>query len=185
MASVIHHRFTVDEYEQMIEQGILTENDRIELIHGEIVEKMVIGPLHSATVKRINRLLSTRVLDLALVGVQDPIVLRDSQPEPDVSLLALRDDFYATSKPKSSDVLLVIEVSDSSLNYDREVKLPMYALGGIQELWIVNLVESKIEVYRQPLPTGVYASRTDFGRGESLCLAGLPDVAFEVDSILG
>ena len=82
-------------------------------------------------------------------------------------------------------MLLAIEVADSSLNYDREVKLPMYALGGIQELWIVNLIESKVEVYRQPLPTGAYASRIDFGRGESLCLAGLPDVAFEVDSILG
>ena len=185
MASVIHHRFTVDEYEQMIEQGILTENDRIELIHGEIVEKMVIGPLHIAVVNRLNRLLNTRLSDATFVSIKSPIVLSDSQPEPDVALLLPRDDFYATSKPKSSDVLLVIEVSDSSLNYDREVKLPMYALGGIQELWIVNLVESKIEVYRQPLPTGVYPSRTDFGRGESLCLAGLPDVSFEVDSILG
>ncbi len=185
MASVTHHRFTVDEYEQMIEKGILTENDRIELICGEIVEKMVIGPLHSAVVNRLNRLLTIRLIDSAQISIQNPIVLGDSQPEPDVSLLLPRDDYYATSKPKASDVLLVIEVADTSLIYDREVKLPMYARGGIEELWIINLTEFKIEVYRQPLPSGAYASRTDFARGESLSIAALADIAFEVDSIVG
>jgi Uma2 family endonuclease len=185
MATVTHHRFTVDEYEQMIDKGILTENKRIELIHGEVVEKMVVGPLHSATVNRINRLLTTRLLASAIVSVQNPIVLSDSEPEPDLALLTPRDDFYAPSKPKSSDVRLVIEVADSSLAYDRDIKLPLYAQAGIQEFWIVNLAESKVEVYRQPLPPGNYASRTDFSRGEMLCALAFPEVTLAVDSMLG
>lgn len=104
MTSVIHHRCTVDEYEQMIEQGILTENDRIELIRGEIVEKMVLGPLHIAAVNRLNRLLTTCLSDSVQVSVQNPILLSDSQPEPNVSLLKPRDDFYAKAKPNVGDV---------------------------------------------------------------------------------
>ena len=185
MASVTHHRFTVDEYEQMIDKGILSENERVELIRGEIVEKMVIGPLHSATVKRINRLLTTRLLASAIVSVQDPVVLSDSEPEPDVALLLPRDDFYATAKPQGSEVRLVIEVSDSSLEYDREIKLPLYAQAGIQEFWIVNLNESKVEVYRQPVASGSYSSRSDFSRGGELSPLAYPDSTFFVDEILG
>ena len=184
MASVVHHRFTVDDYEQMIAQGILTENERVELIRGEIVEKMVIGPLHSAAVNRINRLLTTTLLS-AIVSVQNPIVLSDSEPEPDLALLVPRDDFYASSNPKACDVLLVIEVADSSLEYDREIKLPLYAQAGIQELWIVNLNESKVEVYRQPQLSGIYQSRVDLGRGESLVPLAFPEVSFQTDSVLG
>ena len=147
--------------------------------------RSVVGPLHSATVNRINRLLTTRLLNLAIVSVQNPIVLDDSQPEPDLALLATRDDFYATSKPKSSDVLLVIEVADSSLAYDRDIKLPLYAQAGIQEFWIVNLAESKVEVYRQPLPSGSYASRTDFSRRDMLCALAFPEVTLPIDSMLG
>ena len=185
MATLTHHRFTVDEYEQMIDMGILAESECVELIHGEVVEKMVVGPMHSATVNRINRLLTTQLLALAIVSVQNPIVLNDSEPEPDLALLAPRDDFYAPSKPKSSDVLLVIEVADTSLAYDREIKLPLYAQAGIQEYWIVNLAESKIEVYRQPLPTGSYASRTDFSRGDFLCALAFSEVTLAIDSMLG
>ncbi len=183
MATVVRHRFSVDDYEQMIAHGILTENERVELIRGEIVEKMVIGPLHSAIVNRINRLLTTR-LSSAIVSVQNPIVLTDSEPEPDLALLVARDDFYASSKPQAHDVLLVIEVADSSLAYDREIKLPLYAQAGIQELWIVNLDESKVEVYRQPLLSGTYQSRADFGRGERLTALGGSEVSFDIDSIL-
>lgn len=183
MATLTHHRFTVDEYEQMIDMGILAESECVELIHGEVVEKMVVGPMHSATVNRINRLLTTQLLALAIVSVQNPIVLNDSEPEPDLALLAPRDDFYAPSKPKSSDVLLVIEVADTSLAYDREIKLPLYAQAGIQEYWIVNLAESKTEVYRQPLPTGSYASRTDFSRGDLLCALAFSEVTLAIDSM--
>ncbi len=169
----------------MIDKGILTENERIELIRGEVVEKMVVRPLHSATVNRINRLLTPRLLDLAIVRVQDAIVLKDSEPEPDLALLSPRDDFYAPSKPKSSDARLVIEVADPSLAFDRDIKLPLYAQAGIQEFWIVNLAESKVEVYRQPLPSGSYASRTDFSCGEMLCALAFPEVTLAIDSMLG
>ncbi len=184
MVTVVHHRFSVDDYEQMIAHGILTENERVELIRGEIVEKMVVGSLHSAAVKRMNRLLTTRLLS-TLVSVQDPIVLSDSEPEPDFALLVPRDDFYASANPKASDVLLVIEVADSSLAYDREIKLPLYAEAGIHEFWIVNLNESKVEVYRQPQLSGSYQSRVDFGRGESLVTLAFPEIRFEVDLMLG
>ena len=185
MAVVVHHRFTVDEYEQMIVKGILTENERVELIRGEIVEKMVIGPLHSATVNRINRLLTTQLLTSAIVSVQNPIVLSDSEPEPDLALLIQRDDFYALSKPRAIDVRLVIEVADSSLEYDREIKLPLYAQAGIQEFWIINLSESMVEVYRQPQTSGAYASRAEFSRGEKLSSLAFPEVSLEIDSMLG
>ncbi len=185
MATVTHHRFTVDEYERMIDNGILTENERVELIRGEVVEKMVVGPLHSATVNRINRLLTTRLLALAIVSVQNPIVLNDSEPEPDLALLAPREDFYATSKPKSSDACLVIEVADTSIAYDRDIKLPLYAQAGIQEFWIVNLVELMVEVYRQPLPSGSYALRTDFVRGDMLSALAFSEVTLAIDSMLG
>ena len=185
MATVTHHRFTVDEYEQMIDKGILAENERVELIRGEVVEKIVIGPLHSATVKRINRLLTTRLLALAIVSVQDPIVVDDSEPEPDLAMLAPRDDFYAPSKPKSSDVLLVIEVADTSLAYDRDIKLPLYAQAGIQEFWIVNLTESKVEAYRQPRASGCYTLRSDLARGEMLSLLAYSEATLLVDEVLG
>ncbi len=185
MATVTHHRFTVDEYERMIDKGILTENERVELIRGEVVEKMVVGPLHSATVNRINRLLTTRLLALAIVSVQNPIVLNDSEPEPDLALLAPSEDFYATSKPTSSDARLVIEVADTSLAYDRDIKLPLYAQAGIQEFWIVNLVELMVEVYRQPLPSGSYALRTDFVRGDMLSALAFSEVTLAIDSMLG
>ena len=185
MATVTHHRFTVSEYEQMIGLGILTENERVELIRGEVVEKMVIGPLHSATVKRINRLLTTKLLDLAIVSVQDPIVLEDSEPEPDFALLVPRDDFYSQAKPKSPDVRLVIEVADTSLAYDREIKLPLYADAGIQEYWIINLAEFKVEVYRQPSTSGSYTSRTDYCRGDFLSPVAFPEASLAIDLMLG
>src|SRR4051794_17446086 len=104
--TIVHHRFSVDDYEQMIEFGILTENDRVELIRGEIIDKMPIGDPHIASVNRLNRLLNRRVGDLAIVSVQNPIRLADSEPEPDVALLQPREDFYASGKPRPADVLL-------------------------------------------------------------------------------
>ena len=185
MAAVTHHRFTVDEYEQMIDAGILTENERVELIRGEIVEKMVIGPMHIACVNRLTHLLVKRLSGTVIVSVQNPIVLADSEPEPDLALLLPRDDFYATSKPRGSDVRLVIEVSESSLAYDREVKLPLYAQAGIEEFWIVNLTESKVEVYRQPLASGCYTLRSDLARGEMLRLLAYAEATLRVDEVLG
>jgi len=185
MASVTRHRFTVDEYEQMIANGILSENERVELIRGEVVEKMVIGPLHIACVNRLNRLLVKQLSEAVIVSIQNPIVLEGSEPEPDVALLIPRLDFYATSKPRANDVRLVIEVSDSSLTYDREIKLPLYAEAGIQDFWIINLNDSMVEIYRQPLASGHYASRSDFSRGETLSPLAFAELTFKVNEMLG
>lgn len=182
--TLVRHRFSVDEYEQMIEHGILTENARVELIRGEIIEKMAIGNPHAASVKRLNRLFGTILAARALVSVQDPVRLFDSEPEPDLALLLPRDDYYASSKPRPGDILLVIEVSDSSLEYDRDVKLPMYAEAGIQEFWIVNLIDDCLEVYRQPTAGGGYDDFQVLRRGQEIEIAALPGAIVAVDDIL-
>jgi Uma2 family endonuclease len=182
--TLVRHRFSVDEYEQMIEYGILTENAGVELIRGEIIEKMAIGDPHAACVKRMNRLMGLTFGSRSLISVQDPIRLIDSEPEPDVALLLPRDDFYFSGKPRPADILLVIEVSDSSLEYDRLVKLPMYAEAGIAEFWIVNLEDDCLEVYRQPTTGGVYNEILILRRGQNADVAALPGPKVAVDDIL-
>jgi Uma2 family endonuclease len=181
--SVVHHRFSVDLYEQMIERGILTENDRVELIQGEIVDKMPIGDLHFACVNRLNRQLGRKAGDLAIISVQNPIRLPDSEPEPDVSLLQPKDDFYGSGKPRPPEVLLVIEVSDTTLDYDRDVKGPMYAEAGIIEYWIVNLIETCLEVHRQPQPDGRYAEVQTLRPGQEVEIAALPGIQLAVEEL--
>lgn len=182
--TLVRHRFSVDEYEQMIEHGILTENSRVELIRGEIIKKMAIGDPHAASVKRLNRLFATTLGNRALISVQDPIRLIDSEPEPDVALLLPRADFYLSGKPRPPDILLVIEVSDSSLELDRDVKLPMYAAAGIAEFWIVNLEDNCLEVYRQPLSHGVYNYVQVLRQGDDIEIVALPGSTLAVDAIL-
>ena len=117
MAVVLQtHRFTVDDYHRMVEAGILSENDRVELLAGAIIEMSPIGPLHAGTVKRLLRVFSSRLGDRAIVGVQDPILLpaEDSEPQPDIALLQARADFYTQAHPEAADVYLVIEVADTS-----------------------------------------------------------------------
>ena len=184
MATVIHHQFTVEDYGRMIETGIIDENDAVELIRGEIVKKMPIGRQHGATVKRLNQLLVTRLAGVAIVSVQDPILLADSEPEPDLALLKYRADFYEGSKPTGSDVQLVIEVSDTTLDYDRQIKLPLYAQAGIAEMWIVNLIESCVETYREPQPDGGYSVCQVYGRADVLPLLSFPELALAVAEIL-
>lgn len=156
--TLTRHRFTVAQYEEMVGAGILTEADRVELLRGEVVEKMTIGPAHAAAVKRLNRLFQQRLGLLAVIAVQDPLRLADSEPEPDLVLLKPRDDFYASETPGAAHALLVVEVADSTLDSDRTLKCELYAEAGIDEYWIVNLIESCIEVHREPSPTGNYQS---------------------------
>jgi Uma2 family endonuclease len=177
-------RYSVDDYEEMIRLGVLTENDRVELIRGEIVAKMPIGPKHGGCVKRCIRLLDRRIGEAAIVASQDPIRLADSEPEPDLSLLRPRADFYASGHPEPPDIFLIIEVADSTLDYDRDVKKPIYAEAGLTEYWIVNLVDECLEVYRGPRPDGTYQDERVLRRGESTDIAALPGVAVAVDEIL-
>lgn len=182
---VTHRRFTVDEYHQMAEMGILKEGDRVELINGEIIEMSAISSRHAAGVKRLSRLLNRLIGDAAIIGVQDPIQLNDySEPEPDISLLKPRADFYVQSHPKPEDVWLVIEVAESSAVRDRIVKMPAYANAQIAELWIVDLQGDLIEVYRDPV-AGSYQSTQQARRGETLTPQSFPSVNLKVDEMLG
>jgi Uma2 family endonuclease len=177
------YRITVDRYDKMIAAGILTENDPVELIRGEIVTKMPIGSYHAACVNRINEYLIRNLGVRATIGIQNPIVLADSEPEPDVTVLKRRSDYYADDKPAAEDVLLVIEVADSSLDFDRDEKLAIYAEAGIGEYWIVNLLDSVIEVYRDPAGSE-YRSRRVVAPSEIVSLLHLPDVAIDAADVL-
>jgi len=143
--------FSVSEYQKMAEVGILTDRDQVELIAGEIIPMFPIGYRHAATVKRLNDLLGNRFGNRVIRGIQDPIVLdARSQPQPDIVLLHPRQDYYATRHPQPEDIYLLIEVADSSLNYDRAVKIPLYAAARIPEVWLIDLNENALEVYRHP-----------------------------------
>lgn len=178
--------FTVAEYHRMAEAGILSEDDRVELIEGEIVEMAPIGSRHAGHVNRLNRLFSQWAGDQAIVSVQNPVRLGEhSEPQPDLALLKPRSDFYAQSHPGPEDVLLVVEVAETSADYDREVKVPLYARFGVPEVWLVDLAGEGIEVYRQPSPQGYQEART-VRRGEAVApLLLLPDLPLAVDAILG
>lgn len=179
-----HHLFTVDEYHRMAESGILHEDDRVELINGEIIAMAPIGSGHLGHVNRSNRRLSRLFDDRATVSVQNPISLGErTEPEPDIALLNPRDDDYASQTPEARDVLLLVEVADSSLVYDRQTKAPMYARAGIPELWIVNLIDHVIEVYREPSVDG-YRTVTVARRGDSVQSLAFPDVSIAVSDLL-
>jgi len=154
------HRLTVDDYRRMGALGILGPELRTELIDGEIMEMPPIGHPHAGTVKFIANRLKEAVGAAAIVAVQDPVWLDDhSEPLPDIAVLCPRADYYRTGHPGPADVLLLIEVADSSLHYDREVKLPRYARAGIPEVWLVDLGGRRLTVHRRPAPHG-YADET-------------------------
>jgi Uma2 family endonuclease len=185
LAPLRHHRYTVDEYEELVRQGHIWASDRCELIRGVVTDKMGIGDLHAACVMRLNRFFSAAAATHFLVSIQSPIILSDSVPEPDCALVAFRNDFYVKGKPRNSDVLLVVEVADSSLNFDRDVKGPMYAEAGIADFWIINLIDDCVEIYRQPRADGTYAEPRIARRGELLSVLALPGLNVAVTEILG
>lgn len=149
------YRLTVDVYHRMIEAGIFAEDDRVELIEGELRAMPPINAGHAGKNKRLNQLFSRRAQDLAIVAVQDPLTLPEhSEPKPDLMLLRPRDDFYEHTNPTPSDTLLVVEIADTSLSYDRNTKVPLYAAHGIPEVWLIDLKRRRIEVYRDPGPEG-------------------------------
>lgn len=173
------------EYHSMLDAGILSPEDRVELIEGEVLEMAAISSLHAGCVNKLNSAFTPRLLGRAMVGVKDPIRLSDfSEPEPDLTLLQPREDFYALSHPTAQDVFLIIEVGHVSLDYDRSVKVPLYAQSGIPEVWLFNVAQSTVEVYRQP-GAGGYGQITRLGRGDRLSPAAFPDLVLDVGSLLG
>lgn len=175
-----HHRFSIPDYVQMIDLGILTPRDRVELIHGEIIEKMSIGQMHAACVMLLTGLFHRRLSQRAIVSVQNPLRLQDSLPEPDLIIVKPRDDFYAASYPTPQDVLLLVEVADTSLDFDRNVKGPLYAENGIAEYWILNLLDRTLEVYRQPQPDGRYAHTQLLTKDDAVTPEHRSDATFAV-----
>jgi len=178
-------RFTVEQYHRMAKAGILGEADRVELIDGELIAMTPIGKDHANRVRNLNRLFSRRVGDAAIVDIQNPIVIGDDgEPQPDVALLRPRADFYGSAHPAPADVLLLIEVADSTLSYDRDTKMPLYARGGVPEAWIVDLQHDALLVFRDPTPAG-YRMLLTLRRGERVSLVAFPDWDLSVEEILG
>ena len=181
---VSRRRFTSAEYHAMAEAGILSEDERVELIAGEIVRMAPIGSRHAGCVKRLNRRF-TLLGNRALVSVQDPIALSPShEPEPDLAILRPREDDYSQSHPTPADVLLVIEVADFSIEYDRDVKIPLYSGAGIPEAWLVDLSQRVIEIYRAPSAAG-YREVRILHPGDPLSPQAFPDFELTVEAILG
>ncbi|PDW05020.1 Uma2 family endonuclease [Candidatus Viridilinea mediisalina] len=150
--AMTRHLFTVQEYARIREAGILTEDDRVELLDGEIYVMSPIGPLHVSIINKLNKILMNQVGDNGIISIQNPIQLSDySEPQPDITILSPREDFYTSALPTPDDVLLIIEIADSSIDYDRDEKLPRYARAQISEVWIVDVHKSVIEQYTQPL----------------------------------
>lgn len=179
------YRFSVDEWHRMGETGFFDEDSRVELLDGEVVEMSPIGTRHAVCVKRLTRLFVLRAGDRAVVSVQDPIALDEySEPQPDVTLARPPLDAYLVSHPAPGDLLLVVEVADTSLAWDRGTKAPLYARAGVAETWVVDLAAERVVVLTDPGPGG-YGSERIAGRDETLEPAALPGVTLGVDEILG
>ena len=177
--------FSVREYEELIGTGFFAGKKRVELIEGELIEKMTQGDSHIGCINRLNRFFTRKLDDSFLVSVQNAVIVNPfSAPEPDVSILRFRDDFYSAGKAQPEDILLVIEVSDSTVSFDRRVKMPLYARAGIAESWIVNLPRKILEVHRNPR-NGKYDVVQKLSKGESVSPTQLPQIELKVADIIG
>ena len=182
---VATRHFNVAEYYQMARAGVLTEDERVELVRGEIIPMSPIGSRHAACVNRFSMCLIQWAEKRFVVSVQNPVRLDDhSEPQPDLAILKPRGDSYFDAHPRPGDVLVVIEVADTSMGYDREEKMPLYAEAGILEMWLVNLPEGVIEVYSEPVD-GVYASIRQVVRGGVLTSTSLPGLSIRAKDVLG
>jgi Uma2 family endonuclease len=178
------HRVTVHEYHRMAEVGLLAPDARVELIEGEIVDMAPIGTEHSSVVDQLAQLLVRAVGDRAIARIQGAIRLSQiTEPEPDVAMLRPRADFYRHAHPTGTDTLLVIEVSDSTLRYDRDVRVPLYARHGVPEVWIVDLQHGRLLVYGSPAD-GEYRQQTSVEQPGVTPLAALPGVSVDLSRLL-
>ena len=179
------HKLDVHDYERMVMAGILGERDRVELIRGEIMDMAPIGQGHEGTVNALNQALVLACEGKAIVSVQNLIRLdRWSVPQPDFAVFRYRADFYLEgTRPTPSDALLLVEVADSSLRYDREVKLPLYAAAGTSECWIVDLQQRVVDAYWRP-EGGGYAETATHRGGDRVALSAAPDIMVALPSVL-
>lgn len=159
------HRFTVAQYHRMIATGVLTENDRVELLEGWIVDKMPQHPVHAGTISILLARLQAKLPKEWIVRVQSPITLEESEPEPDLAIVSGPEERYLTAHPKPEDIAIVIEVADTTIEHDRTTKGRTYARARLPVFWIVNLVEQQVEIYTQPRggKAPSYRHRENFG----------------------
>ena len=186
MSALLAKRFfTTTEYHKLLETGFFTEEDRVELIDGEIIAMSPIGPKHAGCVIRLITYLSRKVGRHALVNAQNPVWLNEySEPQPDIALLKPREDFYMNSHPTPEDTLVAIEVADSTLEGDRQIKLPKYAQAGVPEFWLVDLVNNRIEVHALP-NEGVYQEVRIILHHQNIISRMLPQLKLKASDILG
>jgi Uma2 family endonuclease len=177
--------FTVDEYYRMLDVGILTPHDRVELIEGEIIQMSPIGNRHMSCVDRANDLFTAAFRGRALVSIQHPLRLNKyNEPQPDIVVLKPRADYYASKSHTPEDTFFVIEVSDTTLRYDTQVKLPIYARTAVAEVWIENLQEDLLLVCREPAGSR-YKIQLTLSRGDSISPLAFAGVVFRVEELLG
>jgi Uma2 family endonuclease len=178
------HRLTVDQYLRMGVLGLFAPEARVELIEGEVFDMVPIGDGHNGKVDRLNRILTVAVRERAIVRTQGSIRLGEfSMPQPDLALLAPREDFYESGGPSPADILLVVEVSDSTLRFDCDVKLPLYARHGIPEAWIVDVQRRELRVCRTPRD-GNYVEQDVVAAG-GISLVGLPGLLLDLTGLFG
>ena len=184
MSVQTQHRFNVKEYYRMAETGVLKPDARVELLDGKVIDMSPIGPFQGSISKHLNKIFSAAAQGRWLVALQDPVRLGDhSEPQPDLMLLQPAADFYRKRHPQPEDVFLLVEVSDTTLTTDREDKIPAYGHAGIGEVWIINLADLTIEVYREPHFTG-YGSKTILRVGDKASLQTFPDAVVDVAELL-
>jgi Uma2 family endonuclease len=168
------------EYYQMMESGIICEGERVELILGQIFTMAEKDPRHTLCTRKLFKQLLSLISERADVQSQDPITLpNNSEPEPDVVIARLREDSYANSHPSPADIILVIEVADASIKFDRDTKAPLYAAAGISEYWIVNLIDNRLEIYRQP-SNSIYTSIQIVTSPRSISLPEFPEISLNI-----
>ncbi|MBM4093022.1 MAG: Uma2 family endonuclease [Planctomycetes bacterium] len=176
--------FSVDEYHRMLDAGVFESDDRLELLHGGIIEISPIGSRHAACVNKLNAILSRLPSERGIVAIQNPVVVDErSELQPDVCLLRSRDDYYASDHPRAEDVELIIEVADASLDYDRQCKIPLYAEAGVPEVWLIDLRRGTVDRFSDVLG-GQYARVETYHGNDAVPTRVLGSIALRVSDIL-
>ena len=182
-AQLLTHKFTTQQYHLMHEAGVFAQGDRLELINGEIKKMSPIGRKHATCVARLTKRFELRLGDRTIIWSQNPIRLPDnSEPQPDLAILKPREDFYEEGLPTPLDILLIIEVADSTIAYDREVKSPLYASVGIPEMWLFDVNKKAIEGYSYPSASG-YKQINRYEQNDTLSMLAFPEITFSWDEL--
>ena len=184
-ATLPHHKYTVDEYHYFIEHNVFKPEERIELWEGEFIEMSPIGKRHASCLNYLIEFLRDILGKSVIISPQNPIVLNDfSEPQPDVCLLKRREDFYRQTGAVAKDVILAIEVADTTVKFDRDVKFPRYASNGIRESWLIDLENDRVEIHSEPTENG-YSLVKILHRGQTAESTVLPEIKIPVEDILG